>query len=170
MKDLRKVLWLLTVGLFTAGLLYPFMHELGHSVAAILFCGRVREFHLFPLPNILCDGTAVTNSGLAAIGICGTVIPFLISISYEPKRFTLWYIFQLIKGISSLGFVLSLMSLVGQKFGFTIENDDIVTVLKFWSGGRELCIVMIIALLVVSVYSICRQQPIKRLYKYFEIE
>lgn len=160
---------MLIVGLFTAVLLYPALHELGHSLATLMFGGKVIEFHLLPLPNMLCDGSSVGNAGLVTIGLCGMLIPFLISISFKPKHFTVWYVMQLIKGISSLAFALSLMSLFGRKFGFRIANDDIITALNFWPDGSAFFVITIIAFLLLAIYSICRQQPLKRLYKYFEI-
>ena len=86
--------------------MYPALHELGHSLATLMFGGKVIEFHLLPLPNMLCDGSSVGNARLVIIGICGMLIPFLISISFKPKHFTLWYVMQLIKGISSLAFAI----------------------------------------------------------------
>lgn len=160
---------MLIVGLFTAVLLYPALHELGHSLATLVFGGKVIEFHLLPLPNMLCDGSSVGNSGLVTIGLCGMLIPFLISISFKPKHFTVWYVMQLIKGISSLAFALSLMSLCGRRFGFRIANDDIITALNFWPDGSTFFFITIIAFLLLAIYSICRQQPLKRLYKYFDI-
>ena len=126
---------MLSVGLFTAVLLYPALHELGHSLATLVFGGKVIGFHLLPLPNMLCDGSSVGNAGLVTIRLCGMLIPFLISISFKPKGLTVWYVMQLIKGISSLTFALSLMSLCGRRFGFRIANDDIITALNFWPDG-----------------------------------
>lgn len=163
------MIWLFIVGLFTAVLVYPALHELGHSLATLMFGGKVIEFHLLPLPNMLCDGSSVGNAGLVTIGLCGMLIPFLISISFKPKHFTLWYVMQLIKGISSLAFALSLMSLCGRRFGFRIANDDIITALNFWPDGNTFFIITITVFLLLAIYSICRQQPIKRLYRYFEI-
>ena len=169
MKDLRKIIWLLIIGLFTAVLLYPTLHELGHSLTTIILGGKVLEFHLFPLPNMLCDGSSVGKIGLVMIGLSGMLIPFLISISFKPNHFTVWYVMQLIKGISSLAFALSLISLCGRRFGFRIANDDIITALNFWPDGSTFFIITIIAFLLLAIYSICRQQPLKRLCKYFEI-
>ena len=76
------------------------MHELGHSLATLVFGGKIVEFHLLPLPNIVCDGSTIGNAGLVTIGLCGMFVPFLISVSIRPKHFTLWYVTQLVKGIS----------------------------------------------------------------------
>ena len=129
MKDLRKVIWLLIIGLFTAVLLYPTLHELGHYLTTVLLGGKVLEIHLFTLPNMLCDGSSVGEIGLVMIGLSGMLIPFFISLLLNPKPFLLWYISQLIKCISVLAFGISLMSLLGKGYGFSISNDDIITVL-----------------------------------------
>jgi hypothetical protein len=128
--------------LFTAVLLYPALHELGHPLVILVLGGKVIEFHLLPLLNMLCDGSSVGNAGLVTIGLCGMLIPFLISISFKPNHFTLWYVMQLIKGISSLAFALSLMSLCGRRFGFRIANDDIITALNFWADGSTFFFMM----------------------------
>lgn len=169
-KDCRKVLWLLIVGLFTAVLLYPLLHEWGHSLATVILGGKVIEFHLFPLPNVLCDGRSVGNTGLAVVGLCGMLTPFLLSLMCRPKCFTLWYIVQLVKGISSLAFALSLVSLSGPKYAVHIADDDILTVLRFWPDGKGLCTVMMTGLLLLAVYSICRQNPIQQVCNYFHIK
>ena len=60
--------------LFTAVLLYPALHELGHSLATLVFGGKVIEFHLLPLPNMLCDGSSVGNAGLVTIASSGVAL------------------------------------------------------------------------------------------------
>lgn len=155
------------MGLFTAILLYPAIHELSHSLATIVLGGTVIEFHLFPLPNMLCDGNSVGKAGLVTIGLCGMFIPFLIAILFNPKHFTLWYIFQLIKCISLLAFLLSIISLFGQKFGLRISNDDIITVLELWPDGKDILVATLTVSLLLLLYTIYRQHPMRRLYKYF---
>lgn len=170
MKDFKKIIWLLIIGLFTAVLLYPTLHELGHSLTTILLGGKILEFHLFPLPNMLCDGSSVGEIGLVIIGLSGMLIPFFVSLLLNPKPFLLWYISQLIKCISVLAFGISLMSLLGKGYGFSISNDDIITVLKYWPEGNDFCIATIISLLFMALYSIYRQRPLKRLYCYLGIK
>lgn len=168
-KDLRKAIWLLFIGLLTAVVIYPFLHELGHSLATIILGGKVVEFHLFPLPNMLCDGSRLNNNALAFIGLCGMLFPFLISAIIKIKQFTFWYMLQLLKGISILAFVLSLISIFGIKRGICIANDDIVTALRFYPNGKTVFTALIILLIVWAVFSILRQRPIRYISKYFGI-
>ena len=60
--------------MFTAVLLYPALHELGHSLATLVLGGKVIEFHLLPLPNMLCDGSSVGNAGLVTIAVAGVAL------------------------------------------------------------------------------------------------
>ena len=60
--------------MFTAVLLHPALHELGHSLATLVFGGKVIEFHLLPLPNMLCDGSSVGNAGLVTIAVSGVAL------------------------------------------------------------------------------------------------
>ena len=97
------------------------------------------------------------------------LIPFFISLLLNPKPFLLWYISQLIKCISVLAFGISLVSLLGKGYGFSISNDDIITVLKYWPEGNSFCIATITSLLFMALCSIYRQRPLKRLYCYLGI-
>ena len=168
-KDLRKAIWLLFIGLLTAVVIYPFLHETGHSLATIILGGKVVEFHLFPLPNMLCDGSRLSNNALAFIGLCGMLFPFLISAIIKTKRFTLWYILQLLKGISVLAFVLSLVSIFGIKRGVYVTNDDIITVLRFYPDGKTVFVALIFLLIAWAVFSILKQRPIRYIGRYFGI-
>lgn len=158
------------MGLFTSVVVYPFLHELGHSLAAALFGGEVVEFRLLPSPCILCDATDIDNIGLAVVGLCGAAVPFFISLPFKFRNFTLWYMLQLIKGISALAFLISLVSLAGEDFGFLVKNDDILKVIKYCPEGEGIYRLLLIAGLLASIFSICSQRPLKRIYGYFGIK
>lgn len=89
-KDYLKILGLIVVGLGTAILLYPFLHELGHTLAVIVTGGKILEFQLFPLPNVLCELKEYTVFNTILIGFSGMVFPFLISVVPRRKSFWLW--------------------------------------------------------------------------------
>lgn len=58
-----------TIGLTAATVIYQFLHESGHSVAALIVGGKIVEYHLFPIPYVLCDVGKVTLAGQAFIEI-----------------------------------------------------------------------------------------------------
>lgn len=87
MKLTIKVTALFLVGLFIAVIVYPVMHELSHSVTAMLVGAEVVEINLFPLPNVLCDVAGIDEIGIVFIGLSGMIIPFFISAVFKPKSF-----------------------------------------------------------------------------------
>ncbi len=48
MKDFLKIIGIILVGLFTAVIIYPMLHEAGHSLIALTVGADVVEFNLFP--------------------------------------------------------------------------------------------------------------------------
>ena len=61
MKDILKYLGLFFVGLFVAIIIYPFLHEAGHSMAAILVGAKVIDFNLLPLPYVTCEVSSLNT-------------------------------------------------------------------------------------------------------------
>lgn len=168
-QNVRKYLWLLAIGIFTAVILYPFLHESGHLLLTLLLGGQIKEFSLLPTPNVLCDVGQISKAGIIIAGFAGAVMPFLISLICSSRSFTVWYILQIIKCISLLAFSISLTSLLGEKHGIIITTDDIINVLRFWPDGKGMCVFIVAALMLLAVYSIFAQKPLERIYSYFNI-
>lgn len=57
MKFIRTF-FIFAIGLFTAVILYPFLHESGHSLFAVALGGKVTEFNLcrFPISCVMSVG------------------------------------------------------------------------------------------------------------------
>ena len=66
----------------------------------------------------------------------GVGLPLVLAMLLRPKHFPLWYVVQLVKGISVLAILLSLISLIGCKYGVIVENDDIMNAVRLWPEGR----------------------------------
>lgn len=92
MKTSIKTVKIILLGLLTATLIYPFSHESGHSIFAIICGGRILEFNLFPIPNILCDMTDDNVISFILIGSGGMIFPFFLSAVTHPRSFAIWYI------------------------------------------------------------------------------
>ncbi len=71
MKDCARCIGLLGVGLLTATVAYPLLHEAGHAVTAIMVGARVTAFQLFPVPFVVCDVSEIGGVAQAVIGIGG---------------------------------------------------------------------------------------------------
>ena len=134
MTDAKRGAMLLLLGLFTAVLLYPALHEGGHILVTLLLGGRIREVRLGAAASVLCGG--LRHGELAAVAFGGVGLPLALAMLLRPKHFPLWYVVQLVKGISVLAILLSLISLIGCKYGVIVENDDIMNAVRLWPEGR----------------------------------
>ncbi len=91
MKDYLKLISITIVGGITALLLYPFFHEIGHTIASLIFGGEVKEIHVFPMAYVVCDVRNTKELGKIMIGLSGMLFPFFISILMQPKKFWSWF-------------------------------------------------------------------------------
>lgn len=82
----KQMLGIFSIGLFTAILLYPTLHEAGHSLLALIVGAKVVDFNLFPIPSIMCDVFGVGNTGIILIGLGGIIIPYVISMIFKTKN------------------------------------------------------------------------------------
>lgn len=169
MKDAIKLSGILVIGLLTAIIIYPVLHESGHSVAAILFGADVVEFNLFPLPNVLCNMGSVNKIGIVITGIGGMIMPLFISVVIPVKRFWLWYTALILKGISLFSLIISTVAIILYQLGTPMINEDITQVLNIWNDGWIACLIISVLLSALIVISIIRRKPLQRLFKYFEI-
>lgn len=83
----------------------------------LLLGGWIREVRLGAAASVLCGG--LRYGELAAVAFGGVGLP--LAMLLRPKHFPLWYVVQLVKGISVLAILLSLISLIGCKYGVIME-------------------------------------------------
>ncbi len=162
MKDVIKGLGLIVVGLMTAILFYPLLHELGHSATAFLVGAEVVEFQILPVPYVLCNMITCGKLGMAMVGVGGMVVPFLITEIRIPKRFWTWYIWFVIRCICLLSFIISLTGIVTFALGKPISNEDITQVLVQSPEYAPICFGALIVLSVWGVMKIIWSKPLER--------
>ena len=169
MKDVFKYVGLFFVGLFVAIIIYPFLHEAGHSIVAILVGAKVIDFNLLPLPYVTCEVSSLNTTSIILIGLAGMFVPALISIIVHPKLFWFWYCNLVIKLISLMSFSISFISMVLYLFGVTIKNEDIVQVINIWNNGVFVLIITMILSMISIVRSIMMQKPLLKILDYFKV-
>ena len=79
MKDVFKGVLLIAIGLVAAIIVYPFTHELGHSIAAWVSGAQIYEFHLFPIPNVLCRFDSMNLKSVVLVGFGGMLFPAVLT-------------------------------------------------------------------------------------------
>lgn len=169
MKDILKYVGLFLVGLFIAIILYPFLHEAGHSMMAILVGAKVIDFNLLPLPYVTCEVSSLNTTSMILIGLAGMFIPALISIILRPESFWFWYCNLVIKFICFLSFVISFVAIVLYLFGITIKNEDIIQVIDIWNNGVFVLIITMALSMIGIIRSIIKQKPVTKIMDYFKV-
>lgn len=169
MKDTIKAIGLFVVGLFVAVIVYPVMHELAHSLVAILVGARIVEINILPVPSVLCDVRMVDTTGIVVIGMSGMLLPYFLSAVIKPKSFWLWYANYIVKGISALAFVISTISTVCFLVGSPLPNDDTTQTLMTWSDGKWICLVISFCLTIFAIVKMIQERPLAHCMRHFDI-
>lgn len=169
MKDYLKLIPITIVGGITALLLYPFFHEIGHTIASLIFGGEVKEIHVFPMAYVVCNVRNTKEFGKIMIGLSGMLFPFLISISMQPKKFWSWFTCFIFRGVCILSFLISLVAIVMFRFGQEIENEDIVQVMRIAPMYGWIYFVVMLALLGIDLVMIVKSRPLQQIIRYFKL-
>lgn len=169
MKDALKCFGLLAVGLLTAIFLYPFLHELGHTCAAIIFGRQVCDFRLFPVPSVMCEMDITNEFAIIVVGFSGMLLPYLLSLILPRKHFWVWFLWLIISGICLLSFAVSIAGIFLYVSGSPMANEDITQIMKFADEYYVLYLATLIVLSVIRSVQIVHSKPIKRCMKYFGV-
>lgn len=167
MRDLLKILGIFFFGLLTAVVIYPILHEGGHSLVALVVGADVVEFNIFPVPNIMCNVFELSDLKISAIGLGGIFVPYMISFLLRPKNFWGWYTNSLVRGISLLALAISFVSIILWLTGITVQNEDIVQVLSIFNGGSIPFLIVFAVMFIYGLMQIVADQPLKKISKYF---
>lgn len=169
MKDALKCFGLLAVGLLTAIFLYPFLHEFGHTIAAIVFGRQVCGFRLFPIPSVMCEMDVTNKISIIVVGFSGMLLPYLLSLISPRKNFWVWYLWLIISGICLLSFSVSIAGVILYATGSPMANEDITQIMRFTEEYYVLYLAILIVLSIIRTVQIVRTKPIKRCMKYFGV-
>lgn len=169
MKDVLKYFGLLAVGLLTAIFLYPFLHELGHTCAAIIFGRQVCDFRLFPIPSVMCEMDITNELAVIVVGFSGMLLPYLVSLVPPRKTFWIWYLWLIISGICLLSFAVSIAGIFMYASGGLMANEDITQIMRFTEEYYVLYLAILIVLFIIRTVQIVRTKPMKRCLKYFGV-
>lgn len=169
MKDALKCFGLLAVGLLTAIFLYPFLHELGHTVSAIIFGRQACDFRLFPIPSVMCEMDITNKLAVIVVGFSGMLLPYLLSLVPPRKTFWIWYLWLSISGICLLSFAVSIAGIFLYVSGNPMANEDITQIMKFADEYYVLYLAILIVLFIIRSVQVVRSKPIKRCMKYFGV-
>lgn len=165
MMKIFKLVFIILLGLITAFLLYPFLHELGHGLAAILMGEKIKEFALFPTPYIGYEMTEVKTCKIIIIGLSGMVFPVIFSLVIYSTNFWMWLIGLYLNVICLISFVISIIACVNHLRSTPIINEDVTQILDMTSGNAWIWIAFFILLTFLLIVQIIKSKPITRCYE-----
>lgn len=170
MRDIFKCVALFTVGLLMSAVVYPLLHEAGHSIVALTIGAKVREFSLFPLPYVVCQLSSGDKVSEVFIGLGGILMPYLLSMQFRAKSFWLWYANLLIKSISVYASLLSATAIILRNFGVSWQDDDVIQVLSAFPNGDRLLLLMLITMSIYGIANIISDKPLQKCVSYFGLQ
>lgn len=156
MKNMIKSISIFLMALFISIVVYPFLHELGHSTMAILLGVRIVEINLLPTPNILCERVSNEITKELLIGSSGILLPIIISFSIRAEKFWVWYSNLILKCICLLSVSISALAIIFQKSKLFLQ-DDMRIVLGLGDLGKIFCLIIIICIAVILSFNIYKE-------------
>lgn len=159
---IKRISLMLIVGLIVTIVVYPILHELGHSIVAILLGAEVVEFNIFPYPNVLCNIKGVSSIGIIAISIAGCVFPILFAIK-SPSKFIGWYVCFTIRWVCVLSYLISIVSVILFRLDMPVENEDITRALIEKPQYAFEYLMLYLVLIIIIILLIIKSNPTEHL-------
>ena len=167
MKDAMKFIGLFVVGLIMVVFIYPIIHELSHSIVATILGVKIVEITIFSSPSVLCNIEGVNSTCVTIIGLSGIILPFLFSIIIRPRNFWMWYANFIVQGISTLSFLISIISILLFVVDMPMINDDITQILLINPSTVLWLFILSFILFIIAVTIIVKAKPFRRCEVYF---
>ena len=161
MKFIRTF-FIFAIGLFTAVILYPFLHESGHSLFAVALGGKVTEFNLLPLPNIVCNVSGLEARAIAFIGLGGLLFPLIFTALVNIKNFWAWLIGIYISFITFLSYLISLYGCIAYAYGTAVVNEDVTQIIDIYPNAFSGLIILLIALMGIVAFQVVKSKGLQR--------
>lgn len=163
MRKIERPIWLLPIGLLCAVIIYPFLHELGHSLTAILLGAEILQITWFPVPSVLCRMSSLNTMRYVLVGLSGVVFPVTLCLFISSNRFWIWYSIFVMRLIVIWSLILAEISLFLFHRGIAFSNDDITLILEKTPKLDWLYGLLIVALLFAVCISVSKSKPIQRI-------
>ena len=169
MKFFLKISCLFIIGIITAVIVYPILHELSHSIMCIFWGAEIIEINMLPYPSVLCNVSDVDTIGTIVIGMSGMLLPYIFVNIIKVKFFWIWYATYIVKVISALAFVISNISSFCFLVGKPWPNDDTTQILMMWGDNKWIFLVILIILSIVAVFGLVSEKPLKKCFENFDM-
>lgn len=131
-------------------IIYPFLHESGHSLAVLLLGGSVESFNILPVPYISCQMKEYNKTDFLIVGFSGMLLPYTISFFIQKRIFWVCYLKIALRLICLISFVFGIMSACLYQKGSEVQNDDVTTILQNSPEYLIFCLTLLILLTIIT--------------------
>ena len=161
-----KLVWMYLTAVCTATFVYPFLHELGHLLAAIFTGSRIVELSVFPASYVKMDVGNVRPGKTVVVGLCGMIFPMLCAMVH-PRQLTMSVIIYTIRAVNILAWFLSCTSIVFNHIGLSWENEDVINVIRCLGGGENVLFLVCLIAMLLSFFALFKDKPVSRIVSFF---
>lgn len=161
---ISRYIYIFLSGLIISIFVYPFLHELGHSILTLILGGKISGFSAFPIPYIECELNKVNDLKIIIAGIGGIAFPILFTIMIYSKHFSIWLLGLYLNIVCFLSTIISIYACIRFILSNPIINEDITTILMLTSGNAYMWIIVFAFLMIALTTQIILSHPIKRCY------
>ncbi len=166
MKLYCKLAYMCFLGITAAVIWYPFLHELGHYIATVLLGGSNISIQLFPATFVSGEIANPTKWHYTVIGLSGLFLP-MIAFVFNPKRFTAWFVNEIVKCIVVFSWLLSFVAIMCMICGNEWCHEDIVTVIRMGVGGEVTWLMVCATFTILSAILLMKDRPLVKLESFF---
>lgn len=161
-----KLVWMFLTAVCSAMFVYPFLHELGHLLAALFTGGRIIDFSVFPASYVMMDMGNVSPWKTAVVGLCGMIFPMVCAMLH-PRRLTVSVIIYTLRAANILAWFLSCLAIALDQIGMSWENEDVIKVIRCIEGGEFALFLICLTAMLLSVFSLIKDKPVSRIVSFF---
>ena len=175
MKDIIKIIKMAVVLLTIAIIIYPFTHELGHTLACIMLGAEVLEFRILPIPYVLCNITFMNKIDNIIIGNAGNIFPAIIvyiTYLFKLKNFNIRLARFYFNFCCILSYIIAIISIIITKLGKfnLVYQDDTAQLVNMYNNIWLEYIIIYTTLTIISLTIIIINKPIKAILEYFDLK
>lgn len=157
------------MGLGAVCVVYPCLHELGHSIMAYVCGAQEVRMGVFPIAYTAYKNTETSLISQVLVGLSGYVFPLCLTLLPTANRFWVWLFMFYVRWTTLCGCGIAIAGLLGAAIRGVYVEEDITRLAMMTQSRAEVWLVGVFLAAVWLLWDIVRQKPIARIFEYIYI-
>lgn len=162
-----KLMWMYAAAMAATVFVYPFLHEMGHYITAVLLGADVVGVGIFPLPYVALLIEDPMGYRQAAIGFSGLLFP-MISFLIKAKGLSACTVIVTLRVVNMFAWLMSGVSVLCFALGYKWNDEDMVKVIESLGGYEAVILLVCVVFCLLCGCVLIRDKPINRMLSFFE--